>query len=116
MNTWKPISKIEIVELLKEQLNDCSLEQQVFFEKYSVLPYKVPIHRLGKVEDVFVVAAFPSGILYYEDVEEGFEFVILEEDGAIHNQGCNQFELKHVLSQLVSSNPAFKRDALKRAP
>ena len=101
MNTWRPISKVELEELLKVQLAECLPEQRELFEKYCVPPYKVPIHRLDGVEEVYVVAKFPFGVLYYEDVEEGFEVDLIGEDGAIPKQGCNQYELKHVLSQHV---------------
>jgi hypothetical protein len=51
------------------------------------------------VESVLVVAQFPQGMLYFEDVEEGFEFGSPGEDGATPDQGCYQYALRHVLSQ-----------------
>lgn len=97
---WKPITEIELLALLERELSNCTIEQQNVFSTYRVEPYKVPIHRLGKLEDVFVVAELPIGVVYYEDIEEGFEFDSLGPDSAIPKQGCNQYELRHVLSQL----------------
>ena len=97
---WKPISQSELEALLDRELSNCTVEQQNIFSQYRVTPYKVPIHRLRNLEEVFVVAELPTGIVYYEDIEEGFEFDHLEADGAIPKQGCNQYELRHVLSQL----------------
>jgi hypothetical protein len=98
---WKPISALELNRLVDLELTNCGIEQQNLFARYRVPPYRVPIHRLGKLEEVFVVAELPSGVIYYEDVEEGFEFDSLGTDGAIPEQSCNQYELGHVLSQLM---------------
>ena len=96
----KPITQIELEALLKKEIGRCSPTQQQFFETHRVPLYLVPIHRFGTVEQVFVVAKIKEGIMYYEDVEEGFEIAHLGPDGAISEQDCNQYELKHVLTQL----------------
>ena len=98
---WHPISESELKELIDRELKNCTAEQQNLFARYRVAFYKIPIHRLGNLEEVFVIAEVASGVIYYEDVEEGFEFDRVGEDGAIGTQGCNQFELRHVLSQLM---------------
>lgn len=103
MEAWSPITAQELTALLSKQLEACPSSSRAFFELYRVEPYKVPIHRLGNIEQVYVVAQLPSGVIYYEDVEGGFEFDAIASDGAIPKQGCNQFELKHVLSQLGSN-------------
>lgn len=95
-----PISQTELEALLIEQLQRCSPEQRKLFEIHRVQPYQVPIHRFGNTESVFAVAQFSEGLLYYEDIEEGFELAALGEDGAIQEPGCNQYELTHVLHQL----------------
>lgn len=95
-----PLSEKELEALLAEELQRCTPAQRKGFEAHRVPIHKVPIHRLGITEEVFVVAEFSEGVLYYEDVEEGFEVAALGPDGAISEQGCNQFELSHVLSQL----------------
>lgn len=97
---WQPITESELLALLEHELSNCTIEQHNLFSTYRVEPYKVPIHRLGELEEVFVVAELPLGVVYYEDIEEGFEFDSLGSDGAIPKQGCNQYELRHVLSQL----------------
>ena len=100
MTEWTPISNEALVSLVSEQLRSCSPQHRATFSRYRVPFYKVPIHRLGSAEEVYVVAETPKGLIYYEDVEEGFELGRLGTDGAIHSQGCNQYELSHVLAQL----------------
>lgn len=47
-----------------------------------------------------VVAELPSGLLYYKDMEEGFEVGISNAHGTIRDNGCNQLELTHALSRI----------------
>ena len=49
---------------------------------------------------VFVVAELLGGVIYFEDIEEGFEFDRPGPDGAIAEQGRNQYALRHLLTQL----------------
>lgn len=100
METWRSISEEELSQLLESQLRHCSLEERSLFGTIQTPLRKIAIHRLGALEEVFVVAECCGGVVYYEDVEEGFEFSVLGPDGAIRVQGSNQFELKHVLAQL----------------
>ena len=72
MDAWQPITAKEVEALVAAQLSGCSVEQQQFFERCKVAPRLVPIERFGNVESVFVVAQNRDFVLYYEDVEEGF--------------------------------------------
>jgi hypothetical protein len=99
METWKPISASELKELLRRQLGECSPEQVATFETVRVEPYQVPIVRNGSVEQVFVVARKGPQVMYYEDVEEGFNISKLTSDGAIAEPGFEQDELKWALQK-----------------
>jgi len=97
METWQPISKTELEQIIKEELDQCTPEQKALFAKYKVDPYKASIIRNGTKEDLFIVAVRDAEVMYYEDVEEGFNFSLLNEDGSIKDHWCNQDELKHAL-------------------
>lgn len=88
---WEPISLAELESLIAEQLWLCTQPQREGFARWRVEFYKIPIHRLGALESVWVVAKLPSGLLYYEDVEEGFEIGAVGTDGALIEAGCNQY-------------------------
>jgi hypothetical protein len=98
--SWRPITRLELETLVEDELTRCSPGQSQFFARYRVPFFEAPIHRSGEAEKVFVVAQLPAGVIYYEDVEDGFEFSSLARDGSIEATGSNQFELRHVLSQL----------------
>ena len=97
MGTWQPISELELEALVASQLRDCTPAQQAGFANYRVSFYPVPFQRTVASEQVFVVAELPSGLLYYDDVEDGFEVGTLDDRGTVRDHGCNQLELMHVL-------------------
>jgi hypothetical protein len=83
--------------LIEEQLRDCSDAQREIFERYRVPLRPTPLERHGQIESVFVVAQRGNEVMYYEDVEEGFNFSTLSPDGRIAQHWCNQDELMHAL-------------------
>jgi hypothetical protein len=97
MEAWEPISAAELTELLSRQLRDCEPELVAVFETYKIDPFRAPIDRYGREERVFVVARKGDEVMYFEDVEEGFNFSRISTDGKILEHWCNQDELKHAL-------------------
>ena len=97
MNDWKPITRQELDDLIAEQLAECSPEQAACFRKHRVEPHHAPLERYGKLEQVFVVAQRDDVVIYYEDVEDGFNLSPLGPDGRILQHWCNQDDLKHAL-------------------
>ena len=99
MKPWQPITVVEIEALVADQFPNCSPAQQIALASYRVPFYSVPFQRSRALEQVFVVAELPSGLLYYDDVEEGFEVGVLDADGILQDHGCNQLELTYALSR-----------------
>ncbi|WP_439892914.1 hypothetical protein ACS7SF_23595 (plasmid) [Ralstonia sp. 25C] len=95
-----PISRLELEALLANELEHCTGAQREFFALHSVAPHAVPIRRLNAIDEVYVVAVFGADVLYYEDVEEGFELAQLDAEGMIPEHRCNQFDLAQALAQL----------------
>jgi hypothetical protein len=99
---WKAITESELEQLVASELLECTGDQRSLFEARRVDFYRVPIRRLSGPEEVLVVAEFDDALMYYDGVEEGFELAELDKEGAILNQGCSQFELRHVMRRLQS--------------
>jgi hypothetical protein len=97
MEEWRPILHFELERLIDAQLEECNLEQRAVFERFRVPLQKAKIRRFGRSEEVFVVAKNGSESMYYEDVEEGFNFSPVSEHGEILQPGSNQDELKYAL-------------------
>jgi hypothetical protein len=97
-----------IQKLVEGDLVNCDAEQLATFERYAVTPYLAPILRYGKNEMVFVVARRENDVIYWEDVEEGFNVSALAADGRILEHFCNQDELGIALNGWIEgrSRPA----------
>jgi hypothetical protein len=100
MESWVPISWEALRELIVAQVADCSADLRVIFERYRVPPFRTPINRTGKTESVFVVAQKGELVIYYEDVEEGFNLSPISRDGWILDPGCNLDDLELALAKL----------------
>ena len=89
---WQPVSRREFEELYETQRRQLSAELRDVFDRFAV-PVTTAIIRRTEVagdEFVFVVAKTPRGVLYYDDVEIGFEFSPVDRDGRITGPVCSQ--------------------------
>jgi hypothetical protein len=96
---WRPATIGEVAAIVQEHLRRCDGEQRSMFERYSVEPYFAPIVRYGQSDQVVVVARRGNEVMYWEDVEEGFNVSEVRADGQIAHHWCNQDELRHVLTE-----------------
>ncbi len=99
MDTWVPVTKSELLDLIANQLSNCNQAQLDTWKKYSVKPYKVKIDRYGLTESVYIVALKSNVAMYFEDVEDGFNFSRLSKEGDILEHYCNQDELDIALNK-----------------
>jgi hypothetical protein len=97
MEPWTPIEKDELEQIIREDLAACTPEQQAVFEQYRVPLRRAPIERYGKLEHVFIVAQRDDEVMYFEDIDEGFNFSPIDADGKILQHWCNQDELTYAL-------------------
>jgi hypothetical protein len=95
---WRAISEDEMRTLVDAQLAQCSAEERSFFERIRIPFRQVALKRGHLREDVFAVAQSGQKVVYYDDVEDGFEVGTPDADGVLC--GCGQFELCHALAQI----------------
>jgi len=57
--------------------------------------------RYGKEESVVVVAKKSNEVVYWEDVEEGFNISVMGPTGFILEHWCSQDELGDALTRLI---------------
>jgi len=94
---WKPATIDEVKQIVERDLANCSREQIALFERYRVQPHLAPIMRSGNTESVVVIAQRGGEVIYWEDVEEGFEVCQVDSDGRILEPGCDQNDLRVAL-------------------
>lgn len=101
----------DVNEIIVGDLAHCDAEQCAAFRRYKVEPHYVPIRRYGNMESVIVVARRGSEVIYWEDVEEGFNISPLDDHGAIREHWCNQDNLGQALNSWIEGrNPTAKLD------
>jgi hypothetical protein len=98
---WKPATIAEVKQILNQDLAGCDAEQKAVFHRYAVEPYTAPIIRYGQAESVIVVARRNDEVIYWEDVEEGFNVSPIDESGTILEHWCNQDQLPYALNASV---------------
>lgn len=95
---WRPATIEEVKKIVQEDLAVCDHEQIAAFESYAIEPYRAQILRYGKDDRVVVVAQRGSVVIYWEDVEEGFNLSPIAPDGKILEHWCNQDRLGNALN------------------
>lgn len=90
MNEWRPATESDVQNIMIEDQRLFTDEQRELFDKYSVSLERVQIRRFNKLENAFIVAKKGPSVLYYEDVEEGFNVSHRLIKGIIEDSGCEQ--------------------------
>jgi len=80
---WHPTTVDALQKIIEGDLKECDDEQVSAFKKYAVEPYAAPILRYDEMENAVVVARRGDEVIYWEDVEEGFNLSPLSPDGRI---------------------------------
>lgn len=98
---WKPATIDQVREIVESDLSNCDAEQHAAFRKYRVDPCYGKIVRYGHPSLVVIVARKEHEVIYWEDVEEGFNVSPVGGDGEILEHWCNQDELGLALNTWI---------------
>ncbi len=97
--SWEPLTREELQQELDRAVGSLHSSYREKFEEISVVPWQVEVtKRPGTF--LWVVAEHEGQLLYYEEVEEGWEVERRNETGGVDGRWANQFELRHVMFQL----------------
>jgi predicted ABC-type transport system involved in lysophospholipase L1 biosynthesis ATPase subunit len=96
----------DVMALLQTDMNALHSSHRIALERALVEPRKVPVAD-SPGEYVVVVAALAGKLLYWSDIEEGWELALLDDQQRIASRGANQFELSHILDQTFGKPDAF---------
>ena len=104
--TWQPATIDEVLALLAEELRELHPRHQAELSPCLIKPRLVPVDEKPG-ETVVVVAEIDGDILYWSDIEEGWELETPSPSGGVPRRGCNQFELSHVTHHLSRKELLF---------
>ncbi|MEO9531108.1 MAG: hypothetical protein ABJG68_06345 [Crocinitomicaceae bacterium] len=107
MATWNPISKTEILEKIKFFESNGAPVLISLWNKYKVPVVKWQEKEYGsKGNGFWVVATTNSFVVWYNDIEEGFNISEYKTTGEIDEYSCEQDDLAislNKLSHLISN-------------
>ncbi|HWF06468.1 MAG TPA: hypothetical protein VHA06_22450 [Candidatus Angelobacter sp.] len=101
MIPWQSAAVEQLKLIVHGDLETCDAEQFAIFTRYAIEPYLAPIVRNGTIESVVVVARRENEVIYWEDVEEGFNVSPIDSNGQILEHWCNQDELGLALNAWI---------------
>ena len=109
---WKPTSLDWVLSHLNAELERLHPTHRSRFQRLLVEPRRAPVesHPGGSV---VVVAEHEGRVLYWSDIEDGWELEHPTDAGGIPERGCNQSELSHIAWQLFGEPTAVREPATR---
>jgi len=101
VETWCPTPLTWLEALISDEVKRLTPEKREVFEHHRVPIRRVSIERSSALEPVFVVLEAFGRVVFWDDVEEGFEWATLDDEGALCDYACGQYELSHILWQIA---------------
>jgi hypothetical protein len=100
---WKPISEAIMWDKINASYDRMCLEQRKLWEVIKIIPEKWQQEPWGNVGNGFwVVAIIGNSIIWYNDIEEGFNRSTYSKFGIINEYGCNQDNLEWQIQNLIN--------------
>jgi hypothetical protein len=92
---WSPLSESDLWDLMNEAWDRMSVEQRRLWEVIRVSPAKWRLNPWGNQGNGFwVVAVIGNTVVWYNDIEDGFNRSGYTEYGTIDSYWCNQDDLE----------------------
>ena len=101
--TWKPITEEEIWDEINSSFDRMTIAQRNLWESIRIDPEKWEQHPYGDEGNGFwAVAILGRTVVWYNDIEEGFNRSKYTRYGEIIDYWCNQDELEYTIQQLLN--------------
>lgn len=101
MTEWKPISLSELYDQIQKTETDLNGELWNFWQLIKIDPKKWKEQDYGVEGDGFwVVAICGTKVIWYNDIEDGFNISDYKTYGQIQGYCCNQYELSWAVTRL----------------
>jgi len=101
---WTPITLIELYDQIKKTETDLKGEVWNFWQLIKIEPNKWEEPTYGNEGNGFwVVAIFGKQVIWYNDIEDGFNISDYNQYGQIDGYYCNQDELSWSVIRLFKS-------------
>src|SRR5436190_23814622 len=89
--TWHPLAEVDLWDKLNQAWDRMTREQRLVWEAIRILPEKWSLTPYGNQGgDFWVVGLIGRTVIWYNDVEEGFNRSPYNRIGTISEYYCNQ--------------------------
>lgn len=111
---WQPISEADLWQLIIESESRMSIAQAKLWEVIKIDPKKWQEKTYGELGGGFwAVALIGNLVIYYNDIEDGFNISPYFDYGLIANYQCNQDELEwsvqYILDMILQGGIHYPR-------
>jgi hypothetical protein len=99
---WSPLSIDDLHDLIRESELEMSFSERQLWDLVRIVPEKWALPPWGDVGGGFwVVGLIGFHVIWYNDIEGGFNLSLYDRRGAINGYWCNQGSLQPVLWDLL---------------
>lgn len=103
---WQPIPLSELEELIAQQLGECTPETRAQYELNAIQKQKWSLYPWGDTGGGFwAIAILGNYVLWYNDIEDGFNTSTYVKEGTIEQYWCNQDTLHAAMFGLIHNSP-----------
>lgn len=100
---WSPITEEEILDSIHKAYDRMSLAQRKLWEVIKVTPQKWQQKPYGDEGGGFwVVAVFGNSVIWFNDIEDGYNTSTYSTFGTIDKYCCNQDELEWQIQNVIN--------------
>jgi len=101
---WKAQTYDDLKKLISESETQLSESETKLWNLIKIVPQKWAQHPWGdEGKGFWAVAIFGNRVIYYNDIEEGFNCSAFQTFGTIDEYFCDDLELRTVIHNLFSS-------------
>ncbi len=100
---WEPISEAELWDDINDAFDRMSLEQRKIWEIIKIDPEKWQQDPWGNEgEGFWAVAILGNNIIWFNDIEDGYNQSTYSKYGIINEYWCNQDELEWAVQNVIN--------------
>ena len=109
--TWEPISEEKLWDEINESYERMDFHQRRLWERIRIEPEKWELHPWGdKGGGFWVVAILGRTVIYFNDIEDGFNRSTYSKYGKIRRYFCNQdyleWPVQYLLDEIRDGTPS----------
>ncbi len=98
---YKPISEEEIWDEINQAESRMDFKQARLWDMIKIMPVKWRLTYLNEDDKFWVVGIYGNQVIWYNDIEEGFNVSRFSNFGTIDEYWCNQDELSWILQAFI---------------